>query len=217
MAKTITDIRDILPDPNYVRIFDTTLRDGEQSPGCTMNVEEKLAIARQLERLGVDIIEGGLRRLLARRLRVGPSNRRGRHPADRGQPLAHPRGRRRRGAARGRQGPQPRHPHLHRDLRHPPQIQAQHDARGRAERLDLGGRARQAASGLYRVLLRGRLALGLGLHGQDLHRGDPRRRPHHQPARHHRPRDSRGVRRDVRLHAEQRRGRRPRDLERALP
>ncbi len=59
MAKTITDIRDILPDPNYVRIFDTTLRDGEQSPGCTMNVEEKLAIARQLERLGVDIIEGG--------------------------------------------------------------------------------------------------------------------------------------------------------------
>ena len=34
MAKTITDIRDILPDPNYVRIFDTTLRDGEQSPGA---------------------------------------------------------------------------------------------------------------------------------------------------------------------------------------
>jgi len=49
----------ILPDPNYVRIFDTTLRDGEQSPGCTMNVEEKIAIARQLERLNVDIIEAG--------------------------------------------------------------------------------------------------------------------------------------------------------------
>src|SRR5216684_591423 len=45
--------------PNYVRIFDTTLRDGEQSPGCTMNVEEKIAIARQLERLNVDIIEAG--------------------------------------------------------------------------------------------------------------------------------------------------------------
>ncbi|HLK86691.1 MAG TPA: 2-isopropylmalate synthase [Candidatus Binataceae bacterium] len=58
-AKTVNDVRDILPDPNYVRIFDTTLRDGEQSPGCTMNVEEKLAIARQLERLGVDIIEAG--------------------------------------------------------------------------------------------------------------------------------------------------------------
>src|ERR1700726_3628339 len=46
-------------DPKHVRIFDTTLRDGEQSPGCTMNVEEKIAIARQLDRLGVDIIEAG--------------------------------------------------------------------------------------------------------------------------------------------------------------
>ncbi len=46
-------------DGDYVRIFDTTLRDGEQSPGATMNVEEKLAIARQLERLNVDVIEAG--------------------------------------------------------------------------------------------------------------------------------------------------------------
>src|SRR4051812_12689771 len=45
--------------PEHVRIFDTTLRDGEQSPGCTMNVEEKIALARQLERLNVDIIEAG--------------------------------------------------------------------------------------------------------------------------------------------------------------
>jgi 2-isopropylmalate synthase len=42
-----------------VLIFDTTLRDGEQSPGCTLNVEEKLEIAHALARLGVDIIEGG--------------------------------------------------------------------------------------------------------------------------------------------------------------
>ncbi len=42
-----------------VRIFDTTLRDGEQSPGCSMNLEEKLRMARQLERLGVDVIEAG--------------------------------------------------------------------------------------------------------------------------------------------------------------
>jgi 2-isopropylmalate synthase len=42
-----------------VQIFDTTLRDGEQSPGATMNVEEKLVIARQLEKLGVDVIEAG--------------------------------------------------------------------------------------------------------------------------------------------------------------
>jgi 2-isopropylmalate synthase len=44
---------------DHVRIFDTTLRDGEQSPGATMNVDEKLAIARQLERLNVDVIEAG--------------------------------------------------------------------------------------------------------------------------------------------------------------
>jgi 2-isopropylmalate synthase len=42
-----------------VQIFDTTLRDGEQSPGATMNMEEKLVIARQLEHLGVDVIEAG--------------------------------------------------------------------------------------------------------------------------------------------------------------
>ncbi len=42
-----------------IQIFDTTLRDGEQSPGASMNVEEKLSIAKQLARLGVDIIEAG--------------------------------------------------------------------------------------------------------------------------------------------------------------
>ncbi len=42
-----------------IYIFDTTLRDGEQSPGCSMNLEEKLAIARELERLRVDVIEAG--------------------------------------------------------------------------------------------------------------------------------------------------------------
>lgn len=48
-----------IDDPNYVRIFDTTLRDGEQSPGATMTSKEKLDIARQLAKLGVDIIEAG--------------------------------------------------------------------------------------------------------------------------------------------------------------
>ncbi|HLE16965.1 MAG TPA: 2-isopropylmalate synthase [Syntrophales bacterium] len=42
-----------------ILIFDTTLRDGEQSPGASMNIDEKLRLARQLERLGVDIIEAG--------------------------------------------------------------------------------------------------------------------------------------------------------------
>ncbi|MCS6887122.1 2-isopropylmalate synthase [Chloroflexus sp.] len=47
------------PSVEYVRIFDTTLRDGEQAPGCTMTLEEKLEVARQLARLKVDIIEAG--------------------------------------------------------------------------------------------------------------------------------------------------------------
>lgn len=42
-----------------IRVFDTTLRDGEQSPGASMNIEEKLVVARQLLRLGVDVIEAG--------------------------------------------------------------------------------------------------------------------------------------------------------------
>ncbi len=46
-------------DPKRVLIFDTTLRDGEQSPGISLNVEEKLEIAQQLARLGVDVIEAG--------------------------------------------------------------------------------------------------------------------------------------------------------------
>ncbi|MAS33478.1 MAG: 2-isopropylmalate synthase [Anaerolineaceae bacterium] len=48
-----------IANENIVRIFDTTLRDGEQSPGATLSSAEKLEIARQLSRLGVDIIEAG--------------------------------------------------------------------------------------------------------------------------------------------------------------
>ena len=44
---------------NVVKIFDTTLRDGEQSPGCSMNLAEKVEMAKQLEKLGVDIMEAG--------------------------------------------------------------------------------------------------------------------------------------------------------------
>ena len=53
MDPAVSDERDV------VLIFDTTLRDGEQSPGATLNIQEKLEIARQLSRLGVDIIEAG--------------------------------------------------------------------------------------------------------------------------------------------------------------
>ena len=44
---------------DHIAVFDTTLRDGEQSPGISLNVHEKLEIARQLENLGVDVIEAG--------------------------------------------------------------------------------------------------------------------------------------------------------------
>ncbi|MGA7932382.1 MAG: 2-isopropylmalate synthase, partial [Kovacikia sp.] len=47
------------PSQDRIRIFDTTLRDGEQAPGAALNIDEKLTIARQLARLGVDVIEAG--------------------------------------------------------------------------------------------------------------------------------------------------------------
>ena len=42
-----------------IKIFDTTLRDGEQSPGCSMNLKEKIEMAKQLEKMKVDVIEAG--------------------------------------------------------------------------------------------------------------------------------------------------------------
>src|ERR1700676_1924947 len=57
-AKACTRLDKEMP-MDTVRIFDTTLRDGEQSPGFSMNTGEKLRLARQLESLGVDIIEAG--------------------------------------------------------------------------------------------------------------------------------------------------------------
>jgi 2-isopropylmalate synthase len=47
------------PEQVRITVFDTTLRDGEQSPGCSMNHQEKLRVANQLDRLGVDVIEAG--------------------------------------------------------------------------------------------------------------------------------------------------------------
>ncbi len=46
-------------DKDRIVIFDTTLRDGEQSPGASMNLEEKLRVAEVLEEMGVDVIEAG--------------------------------------------------------------------------------------------------------------------------------------------------------------
>src|ERR1700710_68148 len=57
MGPTTTDVD--APDANRVQISDTTLRDGEQSPGISLNAAEKVEIAQQLARLGVDVIEAG--------------------------------------------------------------------------------------------------------------------------------------------------------------
>src|ERR1700734_4542817 len=48
-----------MPAPNQIVFFDTTLRDGEQSPGCTMHHDEKLRMAHQIAALGVDLLEAG--------------------------------------------------------------------------------------------------------------------------------------------------------------
>ncbi len=55
-------------EKDHIRIFDTTLRDGEQSPGASMTLEEKLQIAEILDDMGVDIIEAGFPDCLQRRL-----------------------------------------------------------------------------------------------------------------------------------------------------
>ena len=49
----------MLHDPNHLYIFDTTLRDGEQVPGCQLSTSEKIEIGLELQNLGVDIIEAG--------------------------------------------------------------------------------------------------------------------------------------------------------------
>src|SRR5438132_6065013 len=59
MSDMESEVAGTRQDEDRVRIFDTTLRDGEQSPGISLNVQEKLEIAHQLARLGADIIEAG--------------------------------------------------------------------------------------------------------------------------------------------------------------
>ncbi|KAJ0972299.1 hypothetical protein J5N97_020258 [Dioscorea zingiberensis] len=55
-------IPNFISDPSYVRILDTTLREGEQAPGASMTTEQKLAVARLLSNLCVDVIDAGFPR-----------------------------------------------------------------------------------------------------------------------------------------------------------
>ena len=69
-----------------IYIFDTTLRDGEQVPGCKLNTKEKLELALQLEDLGVDIIEAGFPGFQSRGFSFGGRNFKSSSPGQRMRP-----------------------------------------------------------------------------------------------------------------------------------
>ncbi len=178
-----------------ITIFDTTLRDGEQSPGIALAPDEKAEIAAQLERLGVDVIEAGfavsspgdfegVKAVAAAVERptvasLGPHAQAGRRRLGRGArrraPLAAPR--------------------LHRDEPDPHGEEASARA-GRGGRAGpLGGRLRRRPGRRSRVLVRGRDAQRPAVRRPDLPRGDRGRRDHDQPPRHRRLLPARGARR----------------------
>ena len=177
-------------DPNRVLIFDTTLRDGEQSPGISLNTQEKLEIAQQLARLGVDVIEAGFPitspgdfeavQAIARTVE-GPviAGLARTHVADID-------------AAWNavRDAASPAHPHLHLDLGHPHRASAANDA-GRRQGPGPGrGRARQAVRRRRRVLTDGRHASGRRVHRRGVPDRDRRGRHDDQHPGHRRLHDA---------------------------
>ncbi len=192
----------------HVRIFDTTLRDGEQSPGATMTTSEKLEVARALSRLGVDIIEAGFPaaspddllavKTIAEEIGAGDGGT-GRSAPPTICGLARACTARHRPGPRGRgAGRHPTGPHLHRHLPHPPRAQAA-DERGTGvgEGAD-DGRLRARALRRCRVQPRRRGPDRVRLPlpgGRDGNRG--RRRDHQHPG-HRRLHDAVGVRADDR-------------------
>ncbi len=179
-----------------ILIFDTTLRDGEQSPGCSMNTREKVELAKQLARLGVDVMEAGFPiasqddfeavRAVARALKGGPivaglgaGQGRGHRPLLGG------------GEGRGASAD----PHLHRDLRDSHQVQAEVHAGGGAGG-DRGRReAGQGVHGRRGVLGRGCAPDRPGLPVPGRRGGDQGRGHHDQHPRHGGVRPAVGVRR----------------------
>ncbi len=201
---------------DYVRIFDTTLRDGEQSPGATMNVEEKVAIALQLERLNVDIIEAGF---AASSPGDFESVQRVTQAVSKPVVLSLSRTREQDVDQALKSVEKAAHPGIHIFIA-TSEIHLKYKLNmTREDVLDAATWAVARASkhlDYIEFSAEDASRSDWEYHGQGLHRGDPRGREDHQPARHHRPRDSRGVRADVRLHARARAGRRPGDLERPL-
>ena len=180
-------------DPDRVLIFDTTLRDGEQSPGISLNTQEKLEIAtaagaarRRRDRSRVpDHLAGRFRG------RAGDRADRRSTVAGHRRPGANPCGRHRRRLQRGQGRRAAADPHLHLDLRHPHPVPAADDARGRQGSGARRGRARQAVRRRRRVLADGRDPRRARVHGRGLPDRDRRGRDDDQHPRHGRLRDAR--------------------------
>ena len=173
-------------EPTRVIIFDTTLRDGEQAPGFSMDVPAKLKMARALDALGVDIIEAGFP-IASPADAEGVRADRARDPAARdrrARPLPPARHRRRRAGARGRR-PQP-HPHVPRHLRPAPREEAAHHARGVPRRSRRRRPPRAAVHRRCGILGGRRDAQRPRLPVPRRRSRDRRRRDDHQPARHRR-------------------------------
>ena len=178
-----------------VKIFDTTLRDGEQSPGISLDVGEKLEIAEQLARLGVDIIEAGLPDRVAGRLRSGRGDREvGAGPDDRRRCRA-PRSRTSTG--RGRRCGTPTKARIHIFIA-TSKIHMEKKLRMTPEQVKAEAAAAVGPGPLLhrrrRVLARGRLPLRSRLHVRGLPDRGRQRRDDAEHPRHGRLRGSRGLR-----------------------
>ena len=188
-----------MPDttkPRHIKIFDTTLRDGEQSPGCSMNLAEKLEVAQALVDLGVDVIEAGFPDRLARRLRGGPRDRQ--HGPRRRRSAAWPAATTRTSTAPGKRCKHAERPRIHVFLA----TSAIHrefklqDGQGGDRRA--GGRRREAGQRLLRrrrVLARRRRPHRARLSLPGRRGGDRRRRDDGQHSRHGRLRHAGALRR----------------------
>ena len=181
-------------DPDRVIIFDTTLRDGEQSPGISLNATEKLEIAHQLARLGVDVIEAGFPIASPGDFEAVQAIAREVHgPVIAGLARAHAADIER-AAEAVRDAERPRIHTFISTSRHPHRAPAAVHARGRAGPGARGGRARQVARRRRRVLADGRHARRRRVHRRGAAERARRGRDDDQHPRHRRLRDAARVR-----------------------
>ena len=188
-------IRGELMEPRRITVFDTTLRDGEQSIGLAFTPDEKVAIARRLEQLGVDVIEAGFPvssegelagvRAVAAAVR-GPVVAAMARPAQQDLDAA---------AAGLARSVAVARPHRARVERPPSRAEAEAQPGGGGRAGALGRRLLADAIRRGAVLLRGRVALRSGVPRRALRRRDRRGRERDQPPRHRRLRGAGAVRR----------------------